>query len=73
MQNNRKILQKICGKKNYSALFEYKENFTPLAQLEEHLTFNQRVMGSNPMWGISSLKTKDYNSEPPFLKRVRSG
>ena len=24
--------------------------FEPLAQLVEHLTFNQRVAGSNPAW-----------------------
>ena len=29
--------------------------FEPLAQLVEHLTFNQRVRGSNPLWLI--LKT----------------
>ena len=31
----------------------------PLAQLAEHLTFNQRVWGSNPQWltSIKSLKS----------------
>ena len=27
-----------------------KNRFEPLAQLAEHLTFNQRVRGSNPRW-----------------------
>ena len=26
--------------------------YAPLAQMVEHLTFNQRVTGSNPAWGI---------------------
>jgi hypothetical protein len=29
--------------------------FEPLAQLVEHLTFNQRVEGSNPSWLIMSI------------------
>jgi hypothetical protein len=30
--------------------------FEPLAQLVEHLTFNQRVEGSNPSWLIIFLR-----------------
>ena len=26
--------------------------YTPLAQSVEHLTFNQRVEGSSPLWGM---------------------
>ena len=31
-------------------------NREPLAQLVEHLTFNQRVAGSNPAWLTISFK-----------------
>ncbi len=32
--------------------FDFKQQniYEPLAQLVEHLTFNQRVVGSNPTW-----------------------
>ena len=29
----------------------------PLAQLEEHLTFNQGVMGSSPIWHIRTFSS----------------
>ena len=32
--------------------------YEPLAQLVEHLTFNQRVEGSSPSWLITFLEVK---------------
>ena len=34
-------------------------NQEPLAQLVEHLTFNQRVAGSNPAWLTILFKQKN--------------
>lgn len=39
----------------------------PLAQLAEHLTFNQRVWSSNLQWLINRLR---YTSEAVFYMRV---
>jgi hypothetical protein len=42
------------------------ENREPLAQLVEHLTFNQRVEGSSPSWLISPYKRSVFREMSVF-------
>ena len=41
------------------------ETSTPIAQLAEHLTLNQRVLGSSPSGGTDVLQTANRRYQSP--------
>ena len=45
-------------------------NYGPLAQVVEHLTFNQVVWGSNPQWLIKKIKRWEWGFEPLLISPV---
>ena len=44
--------------------------YGPLAQVVEHLTFNQVVWGSNPQWLIKKIKKWKWGFEPLLISPV---
>ena len=47
-------------------------NYEPLAQSVEHLTFNQRVAGSNPAWLINIKNKAVMRSSLVFINAFKT-
>ena len=47
--------------------------YAPLAQPEEHPTFNRRVAGSNPVWGIYAVLASSPSGRAPDFDSGRAG